>query len=219
MYTRLASAIVNDIYAGLSGLHHNISLSIEQLQDEIIALRLQVIKEYQLKGILPLKDLYIAINCIPTDCKELERCPICRPGMKTPNLHFEVPQILGDYIAYIGTIDRQNPFTFYMTSNFSSKQFQYRKRGKNRPYVYIDPTPNENNMYDGYIFGAPLLRMISIVAIFKDPRQIENFGCCQDLPENYNFIDIEVKNRLVQQKINYYRQLHMNNKPNDQQYE
>ena len=43
--------------------------------------------------------------------------------MSTPNLHFEVPQILGDYIAYIGTIDRQNPFTFYMTSNFSSKQF------------------------------------------------------------------------------------------------
>jgi hypothetical protein len=27
MYTRLASAIVNDIYAGLSGLHHNISLT------------------------------------------------------------------------------------------------------------------------------------------------------------------------------------------------
>jgi hypothetical protein len=74
IYNRLASAIVNDVYSGLAGLHHNISMSVEQLEDEIVATRLQVIKEYQLKGILPLKDLLMAINCIPVDCKDLERC-------------------------------------------------------------------------------------------------------------------------------------------------
>ena len=77
MYTKLASAIINDIYSGLAGLHHNMSISQEQLEDEIVATRLQVIKEYQLQGILPLKDLLMAINCIPVDCKDLERCPIC----------------------------------------------------------------------------------------------------------------------------------------------
>lgn len=226
MYSKLASAIINDVYSGLAGLHHNISMSQEQLEDEIIAMRLQVIKEYQLKGILPLKDLLLSINCIPVDCKDLERCPICKPGTKTPNAHFEIPQIMTEFgdnsIAYLGTVDRQRAFTTYITPDFTNNYQQYRKRGQQTPYVYIDPTPNENNMYDGYIFNAPLLKMISIVALFKDPRQLEGYGCCDTLfeegKENYTFIDTEVKNRLTNLKIKYYRQLHMPNLPNDQQY-
>ena len=77
-------------------------------------------------------------------------------------------------------------------------------------------------MYDGYIFNAPLLKMISIVALFKDPRQLEGYDCCDTLfeegKENYTFIDTEVKNRLTALKIRYYRQLHMPNLPNDQKY-
>lgn len=224
MYSKLASAIINDVYSGLAGLHHNISMSEEQLEDEIVAMRLQVIKEYQLKGILPLNDLLMAINCVPVDCKDLERCPICKPGMKTPNAHFEIPQIVNDFgasaIAYIGSVDRQNAFTVYVSSDFTNQYQQYRKRGHGKPYVFIDPVPNEHNMYDGYIFNAPLIKMLSIVAIFKDPRQLEEYGCCQDLSEleNYTFIDNEVKNRLTELKIKYYRQLHMTNLPNTQEY-
>jgi len=33
----------------------------------------------------------------------------------------------------------------------------YRKRGRNKPFVYIDTTPNENGMYDCFIFNAPLI--------------------------------------------------------------
>ena len=224
MYSKLASAIINDVYSGLAGLHHNISMSKEQLEDEIVSMRLQVIKEYQLKGILPLNDLLMAINCVPVDCKDLERCPICKPGMKTPNAHFEIPQIVNDFgasaIAYIGSVDRQNAFTVYVSSDFTNQYQQYRKRGHGKPYVFIDPVPNEHNMYDGYIFNAPLIKMLSIVAIFKDPRQLEEYGCCQDLSklENYTFIDNEVKNRLTELKIKYYRQLHMTNLPNTQEY-
>jgi hypothetical protein len=43
-------------------------------------------------------------------------------------------------------------------------------RGKDKPYVYIDTTPNENNMYDAFVFNAPLLKRLSVVAIFKDLR-------------------------------------------------
>lgn len=234
MYTKLASAIINDIYSGLAGLHHNMSISQEQLEDEIVSTRLQVIKEYQLKGILPITDLLVAINCVPVDCKDLERCPTCKKiedgcgkerTFSTPNAHFEIPQIINGFgtaaIAYIGSIDRQNSFSFYVSSDFSNKFEKYRKRGKRRPYVYIDPVPNENNKYDGYIFNAPLLRTISVVAVFKDLRQLEDYACCEGMEidqENFNFIDIEVKNRLVQQKVNYYRQLHANNTPNNQQY-
>lgn len=224
MYSKLASAIINDVYSGLAGLHHNISISEEQLEDEIVAMRLQVIKEYQLKGILPLNDLLMAINCVPVDCKDLERCPICKPGVRTPNAHFEIPQILNDFgasaIAYIGSVDRQNAFTVYVASDFTNQYQQYRKRGHDRPYVFIDPVPNEHNMYDGYIFNAPLLKMISVVAIFKDPRQLEEYTCCAGMEEldNFTFIDNEVKNRLTELKVKYYRQLHMTNLPNTQEY-
>lgn len=222
--SKLASAIINDVYSGLAGLHHNISMSVEQVEDEVVQMRLQVIKEYQLKGILPLKDLLLQINCIPVDCKDLERCPICKPGIKTPNAHFEIPQIINDFgasaIAYIGSIDRMNSFSVYVNSNFTNLYQKYRKRGKDKPYVYIDPAPNENNMLDGYIFNAPLLKQISVVAIFKDPRQLDDYGCCSDLDDiqNMTFIDTEVKDRLTKQKITYYRQLHMPNLPNDQKY-
>ena len=104
-------------------------------------MRLQVIKEYQLKGILPIKDLLLQINCIPVDCKDLERCPICKPGIKTPNAHFEIPQIINDFgasaIAYIGSVDRMNSFSVYVNSNFTNLYQKYRKRGKDKPYVYI----------------------------------------------------------------------------------
>ena len=69
---KLASAIRNDVVSGLRGYHTNLSMSLEQLADDIIDERLQILKEYSLKGILPLKDLYISINCIPVDCKNIE---------------------------------------------------------------------------------------------------------------------------------------------------
>jgi hypothetical protein len=47
---------------------------------------------------------------------------------------------------------------------------QYRRRGKHKPFVYIDTTPNERGMYDCFIFNAPLIKEVSVVAIFKDPR-------------------------------------------------
>ena len=39
-------------------------------------------------------------------------------------------------------------------------------------------TPNANNMYDGYIFNAPMIQMLSIVGMFKDPRQAAEYNCC-----------------------------------------
>lgn len=223
-YTQLASQIINDVYSGLQGLHENISLSIDQLEDEIVNTRLQIIKEYQLKGIIPIRDLVYQINCIPVDCHDLERCPICHHGDKTPNMHFEIPQIvmeLGeDAIMYLGSVDRTNSFTFYYSPNYTNTIQKYRRRGKDIPYVYIDPAPNENNMLDCYVFNAPFLDMVSIVAVFKDPRQLENYGCCAHLDElnNMNFIDVEIKERLTKLKLQYYRQYATGVKPNDQRH-
>lgn len=222
---KLASAIRNDVVSGLRGYHTNLSMSLEQLEQDIVDERLQILKEYSLKGVLPLRDLYISINCIPVDCRSIERCRcnIQDDCSDPPIAHFEIPQIVNDYgslsIDYIGSTDRQLPFIFY-TSSTAFRYHKYRKRGKNRPYVWIDTTPNENGMYDCFVFNAPLLSYVSISAIFKDLRQLGNYSCCTDLQDdNMSFINNEIKKRLTEKKIRYYRQLAAPILPNDQSYQ
>lgn len=57
-YEKLASAIYNDIMSGLRGYSSNPSMSLEQLEDDIIDERLQIIKEYFIKGLVPKKRTY-----------------------------------------------------------------------------------------------------------------------------------------------------------------
>lgn len=228
MYTqinKLASAIRNDVVSGLRGYHTNMSMSMEQLEDDIIDTRLQILKEYSLKGLLPIKDMCISINCIPVDCKDIERCRCQNVDscFSTPTAHFEIPQIVTEYkaIDYIGSADRQLPFVYY-TSLSNYRNHKYRKRGKDKPYVWIDTTPNENGMYDCFLFNAPLLERVSISAIFKDPRQLNDLpsscNCVEGIDDNKSFINNEIKNRLVQQKIKYYRQFAAPIKSNNQEY-
>lgn len=218
---QLASAVKNDVVSGLRGYHQNLSMSIEQLEQDIIDERLRLIKEYQLKGILPTKDLLLSINCIPVDCKNIEKCT-CATDLGTPTAHFEIPQLLNDYgiipIEYLGTIDKTTPFLFG-TSIKSMNMRKYGRRIKNKPYVFIDVTPNEHGMLDCFLFNAPLLKTVSITAIFKDPRQLENYSCCtENKDRNFTWIDSELKDRVTKKKLYYYRQLAAPLKPNDQQY-
>lgn len=207
-YSKLASAIFNDLVGGLRGYAANISISLDQLEDEIVETRLQIIKEYTLKGILPKKDLMLSINCIPVDCESLDRCCVNSEDDELV-AHFEIPQIVADFgveaIEYIGATDRQLPFIWYNDIN-SFRTHKYRRRGKHRPYVYVDTTPNKNNMYDCFVFNAPLLKMVSVVAIFKDPRQVMDFNCCnsEDI-DNPSFLNNEIKKRVTEKKIRYYK--------------
>ena len=227
---KIADAIHNDVISGLRGYHQTPSLSIEQLEQEVVEYRLAIIKEYMMKGILPIQDLLVSLNCIPVDCESLDKCSCNSSECGKPIAHFEIPQLLFDYglkkaIYYIGSTDKQHPFLVYTKPvNILSTIQKYRKRGKNKPWVYIDVTPNQNGMIDCYIFGAPLIKQVSIIAIFKDPRQLEDYQCnCNgeqqeetQMDQNLNFIDILIKERLTKQKLYYYRQLSAPLLPNDQ---
>ena len=232
---RLADAIYNDVVSGLRGYHTNMSMSIEQLEQDIIDLRLLVIKEFMLKGVLPIQDLLLSLNCIPVDCDNLDKCN-CNASTcgSDPVAHFQIPQLLFDYglkkaIYYIGSTDKQHPFIVY-TKPFDvvSTIQKYRKRGKDKPWVYIDITPNQEGLLDCYIFGAPLIKQISVIGIFKDPRQLEEYQCnCADesskngatqMDSNFNFLDTIVKERLTKQKLYYYRQVSAPLLSNDQRY-
>lgn len=219
MVTKLASAIYNDIIGGLAGYTSVPSLSLEQLEDEIVEERLLVIKEYALRNMLPRQDLYMAINCIPVDCKSLDRCPCNRANFSKPIAHFEIPQLINgipeDPIEYLGTVDKGIQFKVYTSTAF--QYHKYLRRGSTKPFVYIEPTPNESNKYDGWIFNMPLLEVISVVGIFKDPRQVAEYDCCaEDDLENYTFISTEIKKRLTEKKLRFYRQFLPSPQPNTQ---
>ena len=224
---KLASSIRNDIVSGLRGYHQNLSMNMDQLEDEIVSQRLSILHEYFLKGIFPIKDLLIAINCINVDCKSLERCK-CREYNSDDTIvaHFEIPQIISQYgkqaIEYIGSTDRQNKFGI-VTSLSELKNKKYRKRSQNKPYVWIDFAPNENGMLDCFLFNAPFLQQVSVEAVFKDPRQLKQYSCCNtdklNGPDvNNSFIDSLIREKLVREKIQYYRQLAASNRPNTQEY-
>ena len=224
---KLASQIRNDVVSGLRGYHSNLSLNMKQLEDEIVACRLSILKEYFLKGIFPIKDLLMAINCIDVDCQSLERCNCGQiSDGDTLVAHFEIPQLISDYgkqaIEYIGSTDRQNKFTV-ITSLAELQNKKYRKRGQKKPYVWIDFAPNSNGMLDCFLFNAPFLEQVSIVGVFKDPRQLNRYKCC-NLDElngpdvNNSYIDQLIKDKLTKEKLYYYRQMQPKSLPNDQQY-
>lgn len=223
---KLASQIRNDVTSGLRGYHQNLSMNMEQLQDEIVACRLAILNEYFLKGIFPIKDLLIAINCIDVDCESLERCSCGKTSQGQPIKHFEIPQIVTQYgkqaIDYIGSSDRQNKFTV-ISSLSELKTRQYKRRGLSKPYVWIDYSPNSKGMLDCFLFNAPFVKQVSIVAVFKDPRQLNRYSCCntEELngPDvNNSFIDQLIKDKLTKEKLYYYRQAVAPRLPNDQQY-
>lgn len=224
---KLASSIRNDVVSGLRGYHQNLSMNLDQLQDEIIACRLSILNDYFLKGILPIKDLLMAINCIQVDCESLERCK-CRNVGKDATMvqHFQIPQVISFYgkraIDYIGSTDRQYRYNI-ITSLTELENIQYRKRGKDKPYVWIDMAPNTNGMLDCFLFNAPFVTEVSVVAAFKDPRDLKQYSCCntdelKGQDTNDSFIDQLIKDKLTKEKIYYYRQLRGSLLPNDQQY-
>lgn len=224
---RLASMIRNDVVSGLRGYHQNLSMNMEQLKDEVIATRLEILHQHFLKGIIPIHDMLMAINCIDVDCESLERCTCC--GVREDDTivaHFQIPQVISFYgkdaIEYIGSTDRQNKFTI-VSSLSELKNNKYRKRGKNKPFVWIDFAPNKDGMLDCFLFNAPLLEQVSIVAVFKDPRQLDKYRCCNtdDLngPDtNTSFIDRLIVEKLTKEKLYYYRQVQNSLKPNTQEY-
>lgn len=235
---KLVSAIINDVVSGLKGYHQNLALNPKQIAEEVLSLRLALIKKYFLAGQLPIEDILMSIDCINVDCESLDRCKceVSECGEKIS--HFTIPQLIWDLgpsaISYVGSTDRQLPFNI-ITNLVEFNTRKYRKRGRNKPSVWIDTTPNVEGLLDCFIFNAPLIRKVTVVGAFKDPRQLIKYNCCvtsnDGKPVNINemrlknriddvvtAIDIEIKDKLVADKLKFYRQFAAQPETNNQEY-
>ena len=212
---QIASAIINDLFSGnLVSLSNRAMISQEQIEDECIETRCAIIKDWYLKNMLNLGDMMVAINCVEVDCKDQNKCS-CMSSLANAKMakHFEIPQLMPglgvDALAFVGSTDRSHAFKIYY--NLEAIKYQqhyqkYRKRPNDKPFVYIEKTPNENGMYDCWIFDAPFIQYIAVIGIFKDPRQLEKYNCCDDIDYlEMGAISNEIKNRILQKKIQLYR--------------
>lgn len=216
---KLTARIYNNTVSGLRGADINEPFTMDQIEDAIVQERMQIIKEYSMKNMIPLRDLMYSIPCVPVDCSDINRC--CCPGYSTEfTKHIEIPQVFNDFgnegIDYIGTTDRLLPYKVYTDDSFRFHRFK--RRRSLDPFVWVDTTPNKNNMNDAFIFNAtPMLSALLVIMIPSDPRQLDGYGCCasEDI-QNLTFIDTEIEKRLTEKYIRFYRQLAEAITPNDQ---
>lgn len=211
----LASSIYNDIVGGAIIPKSNIQfLDLDQISDECIEVRDSVIKELYLKGLLRKEEMATAINCVAVDCKDQNKCS-CNVSLDNPKMakHFEIPQLLTglgeDSLLYIGSTDRSTPYKVYYSLEATKCQQhydKYRRRKSKKPFVYLERTPNENGNYDGWIFDAPFVQNIAVIGIFKDPRKLEQYNCCNEVDYlEMGSITTEIKNRIINKKVQLYR--------------
>lgn len=205
---QISSAVYNNIVTGLAGISSNPKISIEQLQDEVIAERNQILREFLLKGILNVEEQFHAINCIEVNCQSMSKCCDLSIGQKA--LHFEIPTIIYlngiSTIRFIGSIDRAEKYKIYTDDSY--KFHKYKKRNSNKPYVYVDPTVNSNGNIDGYIFNVPFVKYISVIALFQDPRKLLEWDCCSENPEIYlecGILSDEIIKRMTEKYIRWYK--------------
>jgi hypothetical protein len=216
---KLASAIQNNVMGGLRGATVNLAFTMEQIEDSIVNERMQIIKEYAAKNIIPINDLTYAIRCIKVDCESLDRCP-CKESDRPLLKHFEIPQVFTEFgasgIDFVGSSDGLVRYKVYTNTSFLTHK--HKRRGADKPYVYIDLTPNKNNRLDGFIFNTTsVLSELLVKIIPKDVRQLDYECCTGDEPQhNISFIDNEIERRLTEKFLRWYRQTPPGITPNDQ---
>lgn len=210
---KIVSAIINDLSGGSAGLNANPALNELQIEDEVCEKRISVIKELYHKGVINKGDLALAINCIPVDCKDPSSCDNCAEDVSLSyrnEMHFEIPLLIDDLgsnaLLYIGSLDKSTPYNIYFSLDTAKSQ-QYKRRGATKPFVYVNRVPNKNHMHDCWLFNAPFVKFISVIGVFKDLRQLQQFNCCNhDEILDFGVISDEVKTRVKKDKFMFYRE-------------
>lgn len=215
----ISSAIFNHLQTGLQGISSNPKISIEQIADEVVAEKNHLLRDYLLKGVMSLDELYLAINCIEVDCESMSKCCNLQVGEKA--LHFEIPPILYlngiSTIKFVGSIDRHEKYNVYTDESY--RFHKHRMRGADKPYVYIDTAINSNGNMDGYIFNVPFVKYISIIALFQDPRRLLEWDCCVGSEDSYldfGILSEPIIDNITKRYMYYYKQYQTPTTPNNQ---
>lgn len=218
----MASAVRNHVVDGLNGVSST-SFTTEQLQDEIILTTAAVIVKLTAQGLIDINKLTQRIDGIRIECKDLSANCSVSSAIGAP--HFLIPNVnraAAEPIQFLGTIDGELSFKIYYDRDF--RYHKYRLATSKRPFAWVSTTPDADGMHDVFLFNMGKyneLRFISMDALFDNPYDLlrtpyyAQFVASEFYAPSY--VQKEVIDTLTQQYVNYYRQLHMSQKPNTQQ--
>lgn len=209
MYSKLASAIYNDIHGGLKGMTNEWTLSIDQLEDDIANCRIRLIQDAIDSDIRVMSKYATSIRCISVDCKDIENCDCFDNDLPKKSMpHFEMPVPFmngGDAsIVYIGSIDMMERYPVF-TNYEQMYALKYRRVKLRKPYVFLNMAPNGRGFLDGYIFNAPYVQSVTVVGAFKDARKYLETYCCE-YDDNSDILNSQIAEIITKEKIAYYSQ-------------
>ena len=219
--TEMATTIRNHVMDGLNGAD-TLPFSIEQLQKEILMGVPSVLLEFAAKGLVDLSRLTQRIDGIKIE--EDDVSTECDVSTGACALHFEIPNInrfVDTPIKFIGSMDSQISFKVYYDRDW--RFHKYRLATAKKPFAWVSTRANSNGLYDVFLFNLGKysgLRYISIDALFDNPYDILKTEYYEQFASSDFFAPMIIKeaviDKITNKYINFYRKLHMNQKPNTQ---
>ena len=216
---QIASAIRNNVGNGLKEVYNH-AYSIEQLEDEIGNTRNQIILENSQTGVLNPEYFTQKIDNLELS---LVRFPY-EGYSNSPErvLHTKIPAVVmtsdNSGITFLGTPDMSTSFKIYYDTSFANHS--YSRVIKNRPFVFVDLSADDNGELDTYYFklGDYGIREVSIRAIFSNPHDLlvnSLFASTQEYPAPPS-VQQMIIDRLTAKYVEYYKKLNLNYQPNTQ---
>lgn len=203
----IADIIINSVYSGTKGVA-NISLSKDQVKDEINLARNRMILDLHRKYALETEGLYQDITCLKATKKDIRQaCPVDDTAQKEHKvLAVEIPRLLHiprmNPIKYLGNSNRQVEWKYFWGNDFIYRQ--YDKYAKNAPVAWVNNTTI-------WLINPPdfLKKQITIQAIFENPRDLVEYNCCKasdndPYPVPPTIVDM-ITGKLINDYLRYYR--------------
>ena len=217
----MATAIRNHVLDGLNGAD-TLPFSIEQLQKEILIAVPSVLLDLSSKGLVDLTRLTQRIDGIRLSEDDISSNCAVDAGSCAP--HFEIPNInrsVAEPISFIGSMDSSISFKIYYDRDF--RFHKYRLATARKPFAWISTKANTNGLFDVYLFNLgkySRLKYISIDILLDNPYDLLNTPYYDQFSYSEFYAPMVVQeaviDKLSQKYINYYRQLHIKQKPNTQ---
>ena len=203
----IADIIINSVYSGTKGVA-NISLSKDQVKDEINLARNRMILDLHRKYALETEGLYQDITCLKATKKDIRQaCPVDVTAQDEHKvLAVEIPRLLHiprmNPVKYLGNSNRQVEWKYFWGNDFIYRK--YDKYAKNAPVAWINNTTI-------WLINPPdfLKKQITIQAIFENPRDLSAYNCCKasdndPYPVPPTIVDM-ITGKLINDYLRYYR--------------
>ena len=211
----LTSTIRNNVADGLSGNISNQSFSTQQLEEEIDLERAGLIQRHIMSGgkINP-NFLYQTIEKLHITCLDLSSNVPCGFSTHSDAPAIKIPAIAStpdnSAVEYFGLMNKQERFIVYFDTDDMANH-KYRQKTKDRPFIWIDTTLDENGEMTAFFLNAGKhfnLKFAALRAMYDHPTRINNTTGDAEYPAPAS-MQKDIISNLTEKYIRYYRQLNI----------